>query len=343
MCSVIRAVCAKLWSTWVSISVDSVPTCSRTMCRWISACGLLEMSTTARLNAPSRGHTAVPNRAMPLRSPSALSNASPKASAQSSAVWWSSMCRSPLHCSCKSKRPCFASCSSMWSKNPMPVDTEHEEPVPSRLISQLMDVSLVAREHFPTRDGLLPALPTSFARFEEGPSLPCSPTVDDTGGSQSRRPARPGGSTTAAPHAVKAAPMSTVVGVGSTPRTARAWPSGVRTPTPTQPALTPATMSSGVSPTMSASPAAEEGMPSPSRASRTGVGSGLGGPSSMQTQISKRCPRLCVRKKSSQSLRGRPVTTAMPFGHRRFSSSKVPREGIRVSRVHNPGTESVPW
>lgn len=38
----------------------------------MSACGRLEMSTTARLRASSNGHIAVPQRRMPLRAPNAL-------------------------------------------------------------------------------------------------------------------------------------------------------------------------------------------------------------------------------------------------------------------------------
>lgn len=52
-----------------------------------------------------------------------LSKASPRAMAQSSAVWWSSMWRSPLHISFKSKWPCLAIACSMWSRNPSPVST----------------------------------------------------------------------------------------------------------------------------------------------------------------------------------------------------------------------------
>lgn len=40
--------------------------------RWISACGLLEMSTTHRLSASSRGHSADPKRTIPARFPNAL-------------------------------------------------------------------------------------------------------------------------------------------------------------------------------------------------------------------------------------------------------------------------------
>lgn len=56
----------------------------------------------------SSGAKPVPYRRIPLRSPSASLNASPTASAQSSAVWWSSTSKSPLHWIWSDMRPCLA-------------------------------------------------------------------------------------------------------------------------------------------------------------------------------------------------------------------------------------------
>ena len=47
----------------------------------------------------------------------------PKAINVSSAVWWSSMCRSPLVRNRRLQPPCFARACSMWSRKPMPVST----------------------------------------------------------------------------------------------------------------------------------------------------------------------------------------------------------------------------
>jgi hypothetical protein len=58
---------------------------------------------------------------MPRLSPSASRRAWPIASAVSSTVWCSSMCRSPSVETASAKPPCLPSCSSMWSKKPRPV------------------------------------------------------------------------------------------------------------------------------------------------------------------------------------------------------------------------------
>src|SRR5713226_3955204 len=56
--------------------------------------------------ALARGANADPNRTIPRRWPSARSSASPRPSAQSSAVWWSSTRKSPLHAMVRSNPEC---------------------------------------------------------------------------------------------------------------------------------------------------------------------------------------------------------------------------------------------
>ena len=76
----------------------------------------------------SIGTAASPYRRTPALSPSAWARAVPNAIPTSSTVWWASMCRSPLHDTLRSNRPCRARWVSMWSKNPTPVFTS-ERPV----------------------------------------------------------------------------------------------------------------------------------------------------------------------------------------------------------------------
>src|SRR6516165_37432 len=64
------------------------------------------------------------------------------------------MCRSPTACSDRSIRLCLASCSSIWSRNPMPVDTS-ALPLPSRSTRPDTWVSLVLRSTVATRTVLL--------------------------------------------------------------------------------------------------------------------------------------------------------------------------------------------
>ena len=104
---------------------------------------------------------------------------------------------------------------------------------------------------------------------------------------------------------------------------------------------TPDDVRAGVSPTMRA--ARGEARPRSSQARRTGAGSGFGGPSSMQTLARKKPERPKRSRKASQSFRGRPVTTAIPSGQRRASSSSRPLEGMSVSSVQRPGVDVVPW
>src|SRR5215813_2742199 len=81
---------------------------------------------------------------MPFLSPSASANARPRQIAVSSTEWWSSICRSPLHVTSRSKSPWRANSSSMWSRNGTPVETALL-PSPSRSSLRWMSVSLVAR------------------------------------------------------------------------------------------------------------------------------------------------------------------------------------------------------
>src|SRR6056297_1912631 len=69
---------------------------------------------------------------------------------QSSTVWWSSICRSPVAATRMSMRLWRASWSSMWSKNPTPVDMS-AFPVPSRSTSTEIRVSVVSRSIFAVR------------------------------------------------------------------------------------------------------------------------------------------------------------------------------------------------
>mmetsp|Transcript_32442 Transcript_32442/g.59469 ORF Transcript_32442/g.59469 Transcript_32442/m.59469 type:complete len:258 (+) Transcript_32442:269-1042(+) len=253
------------------------------------------MSTTARLRASSRGKSASAQRAMPARAPSALSKASPRASAQSSAVWWSSMCRSPRHRRARSKRENLLSAVSMWSRKPRPVST-CAFPVPSRSMVQEIWVSLVSRVTVAVRRPLwAPAGPAApFAnrgRFLAAPPpSPSSPVGG--GGSSSSSSARPHSTTLTAPQAIMAEAILQPSKL--LPSAARAiwwlyslaWVSGSSTPTPWAPAATPAATSSGVSPTINA--LAASATPSLRKASATGKGSGLGGPSSMHTHASNR-------------------------------------------------------
>src|SRR5947208_3398629 len=120
------------------------PIVSRERSSVTSAYDRPDRSTTARASASSSGAYAQPNRFTPRRSPSARSSAWPSASAQSSAVWWSSTWRSPSHASVTSNRAWRLSASSKWSRKPRPVFTS-ALPVPSRVSVTVIDVSRVAR------------------------------------------------------------------------------------------------------------------------------------------------------------------------------------------------------
>ena len=122
-CSVMPASVAKLWKMCGIISQLKSPIFSRRSCRCVWQYGRDDRSTTARDKDSSRGAKPVPKRLTPRISPSAFLNAWPSAIAQSSAVWWSSMYRSPRHCSSRDRPPCLASACSMWSRKPRPVDT----------------------------------------------------------------------------------------------------------------------------------------------------------------------------------------------------------------------------
>src|SRR5581483_182033 len=81
---------------------------------------------------------------MPLRSPSALETASPMAMPVSSVVWWKSIWRSPFAFTLRSIRLWRESCSSIWSRKPMPVEIS-DRPEPSRSTETEISVSLVLR------------------------------------------------------------------------------------------------------------------------------------------------------------------------------------------------------
>src|SRR3990172_9373976 len=81
---------------------------------------------------------------MPALSPSALANAWPSVMPRSSTVWWASMCRSPVASTVRSIRPWRATCSSMCSRNGMPI-LSAQRPSPSRFTPTVICVSLVLR------------------------------------------------------------------------------------------------------------------------------------------------------------------------------------------------------
>lgn len=197
-------------------------------------------------------------------------------------------------------------------------------PVPSSDSLTLIDVSFVTREMLASRVPLLP--------FAAG----VLPAAASTGGIRSSSSARPGFSTTEAPTCSSALPMA--VGVCSSTDLANTC--GVSTPYAIVPALRPAMMSSTVSPTMAACSAPT---PSALSASRMGSGDGLGGQSSMQICTGNRSSMPCARRNLAQSLRGRPVTTAMPLGRRRCSSRSRPLGVSSVSSSHRPAVVPTPW
>lgn len=132
-CSVTPASVAKLWKTWGIISQLSSPIFSRVSCSDVWQYGRDDRSTTARASDSSSGAWPVPKRRTPRIGPSACLKAAPSASAQSSAVWWSSIHKSPSHFSSSDRPPCLASVCSICSK---PARTPHvrgpESQYPSR-------------------------------------------------------------------------------------------------------------------------------------------------------------------------------------------------------------------
>mmetsp|Transcript_5890 Transcript_5890/g.8772 ORF Transcript_5890/g.8772 Transcript_5890/m.8772 type:complete len:221 (+) Transcript_5890:335-997(+) len=217
------------------------------------------MSTTTRDSASSSGHSAEANRLMFCRLPSAKSKASPRANAQSSAVWWSSMCKSPLQVSWMSKRPCLASCEIMWSRNPSPVCTSHT-PLPSKCTVTSILVSLVLR-------CTSPLLKT-----------PCG--TKGAAGMMSSSWLRPHRITPSAWAASRHVVMSS--GGRTSPSVTLASSSGVRTPHAKVPPDLPALISSGVSPIINA---LQGSTPNFLQAINTPVGLGLAGASSIHMQI----------------------------------------------------------
>mmetsp|Transcript_3828 Transcript_3828/g.8261 ORF Transcript_3828/g.8261 Transcript_3828/m.8261 type:complete len:218 (+) Transcript_3828:715-1368(+) len=216
----------------------------------------------------------------------------------------------------------------------MPVLTS-EDPVPSRFTVTWIEVSLVLRSTVPWRvPDVLRPLP--IAAGLRG-TAQLETEVADTDWNTSSRSTKPGARTLLAPAEYNAA---------STDFIDSALESGVSTPQARTPAAHAARISSGVSPTITAS----EGATPPRRSSarRTGAGLGFDGASCMQTMIGCPAPsetkerKLYRSRKWSASSLGRPVTIAMPSGHRLRSSTRSAREGIRLSRSRRPAVESVP-
>src|SRR5258705_6784710 len=85
----------------------------------------------------------------------------------SSTVWCWSTSRSPFALSVRSKRPCTAKSSSMWSRNGSPVSTL-ARPEPSSLNRTCTSVSLVWRTRRAPRAAGITAPPWSRARFHRG-------------------------------------------------------------------------------------------------------------------------------------------------------------------------------
>src|SRR5204862_8276744 len=81
---------------------------------------------------------------MPRRSPNARDSACPRQIPTSSTVWCWSTCKSPLASTLRSKAPCRAKSSSMWSRKPTPV-CQLPWPLPSRFNSRRIWVSRVLR------------------------------------------------------------------------------------------------------------------------------------------------------------------------------------------------------
>src|SRR2546426_894974 len=99
---------------------------------------------------------------MRLRSPSASSIAPPSTRPRSSTVWCWSTSRSPFAFTVRSKRPCTATSSSMWSRNGRPVLTA-AFPEPSSTKRTWMSVSFVRRACRPRRAaGIRPVLPLTL-------------------------------------------------------------------------------------------------------------------------------------------------------------------------------------
>ena len=94
-------------------------------------------------------------------SPSAFKTAWPSTMPESSAVWWKSMCRSPLAFKAMSIIEWRASCSNMWSRKPMPVVTS-QWPEPSRSTVDVISVSLVLREMVACRFKVVLLAPTQI-------------------------------------------------------------------------------------------------------------------------------------------------------------------------------------
>ena len=101
-------------------------------CRW-------RIRRAPRPSAPGRSRSG----GCPARSASASSSAWPRQMPTSSVVWCAPVSRSPLASTSRPSLPWRASSSSMWSRNPTPVETCASPP--SRSSRKLTSVSLVSR------------------------------------------------------------------------------------------------------------------------------------------------------------------------------------------------------
>src|SRR5438477_771072 len=119
------------------------------------------------MRASSSGSREEAKRRMPALSPSASAKAAPRTMPVSSMVWWVSTSRSPRALSSRSNPPWRPICSSMWSKNGMPVETL-ALPVPSRSIRTEISVSLVDRFFTATLGGFTWPAPSSEDLLEGG-------------------------------------------------------------------------------------------------------------------------------------------------------------------------------
>ncbi|SRX66046.1 hypothetical protein MMC68F_00019 [Mycoplasma mycoides subsp. capri] len=120
---VILLASAKLSRKCGIISQERSPTFSLCKPSSTTAYGLFERSTTALESASSKGANPDPNLFTPRTAPRASLKAWPRAIPQSSVVWWSSMCKSPMHSTISDQPECLARACIIWSRNPIPVWT----------------------------------------------------------------------------------------------------------------------------------------------------------------------------------------------------------------------------
>src|SRR5262249_45483130 len=144
MCSVIPAANANPRQNSSASWGSNVPIHSATGSTSYTRNGRPERSSATWTSASSRGTIADANRRTPALSPTASLNAVPSTMPTSSTVWWRSTSRSPLGATERSKPACLPSCSSMWSRNGIPVDAV-ALPDPSISSTTSTVVSFVAR------------------------------------------------------------------------------------------------------------------------------------------------------------------------------------------------------